>query len=132
MNSFIQLQFFSFTTDNRSHDTTMDPTYPIQQLLLGYLKHVIHNNYKFYEFFKVFVSISLKMSCYYLSRYFNIFWEDREVFIVVFIIVIQLLNTYGHCFIKGFIIIRRRFSYSFKLLMLQLFQIVLPTTREVS
>lgn len=42
MNSFIQLQFFSFTTDNRSHDTTMDPTYPIQQLLLSYLKHKLY------------------------------------------------------------------------------------------
>lgn len=137
MNTFIQLQFFSFITDNKSHDNN-GPDLP--NLAITVKLHtvlVIRNNYKFYEFFKVIVCISLKTMkslhcCYYLSRYFNIFWEDGEVFVVVFIIVIQLLNTYGHRFIKGFIIIRRWFSYSFKLLILQLFEIVFPTTGEVS
>lgn len=38
MNTFIQLQFFSFITDNKSHDTIMDLTYLIWQLPLSYIQ----------------------------------------------------------------------------------------------
>lgn len=134
---FYKIQFlFSLLTIKSRYNNRPNQTNQVITTKL-HTAQVIHNNFKFYYFFKVTVCISLKMMrflhcCYYLSRYFHIFWEDREVFIVVFVIVIQLLNTYGHCFIKGFIIIRRRFSYSFKLLILQLFEIVFPATREVS